>query len=751
MIPITRPDDTIDHWEQPHADGTTSVYSADGKWMYDTKQREQGKDPGASTGNDTNPNAGTTDDDNETGDDGDTGDDNETGDDGDTGDATARTDDDPSGLRGGAGGEPSRIAHITKAGDTLVDERNTNTGNPTQRPEGPDLSGEPTSPDDLGEPRTDDESGAHGGSATTSGGAGVTVGPLDPQTTNTGNPDNRPQGPTADPSTLPPENGTGTGRPSGSGHYAGITPDQTGGGADLSQGLGVSRGPTFDLDDDDDGPDLRGVRIGDDDSPFRAVATGDTSATARVWSVGREATIDADNALADVDPTRFEIQDLMSRGVVGGDGGQEFEVPELPWDADPTGAPGLDRPGVDALGLTPPGASDVRAPTVDSIASSIPTFGGPGRGGDLPLTVPGASRPTFPGKDAPLFERAPLERPDEAPTSPESQQPDANDHDPYEVKEPATIDVEPGDDFADDARRDDDSGAHFEIGHPDTSELDLFAVSGGTVFDVRTTNTGNPGHRPEGPSFDPSTLPPDDGTRVGRATGDEDEMDDLDIQRRTVDDDQGGHLEIGHPDTSELDLFEVGGGTVFDVRSTNTGNPGHRPEGPSFDPSTLPTDDGTRVGRDTGDEDEMDDLDIQRRTVDDDQGTPGAAGGGSYSEMTPDQIGGGPDLTQGLGLDRGPTVDLGDSGGFDASAVVVGASDLSHLYVSAPDVDAAVFAPDADLADPPVVEFSADLAADFVVGDTGTQSWLHGSHLDAAADLAIDDGPEYAGDDMVGP
>jgi hypothetical protein len=572
--------------------------------------------------------------------------------------------------------------------------------------------------------------------------AGSASAPLDPQTTNTGNPGHRQDGPTVDPSTLPPDDGTGTGHGSGSGHYSGITPDQTGDGADLNQGLGVDRGPTVNLGDNRF--DLRGLRLGDGEPPLRAVAGADgSSVDSRAWSANRPGADQLDHVdpagAAAVDPTRFEIQDPMGQPAVGGD---EFEAPELPWDADPTGVPGLVREGVDSLGITPPGTPGRTPPTAGSITSSIPSFDGPGRDGGLSLTIPGAARPVVPGADTPVFQRGPIGGENSSTPLPESQQPDADD-DPYEVRDPGGIDVEPGDDYADE-RRDDESGAHLAIGHPDTSELDMFDVAGGAVFDVRITNTGNPANRPEGPSFDPSTLPPDDGTRVGRATGDEDEMEDLDIQRRTVDDDgSGGVLPIGHPDTS--DMFDVVGGAAFDVQTTNTGNPGLRPEGPSFDPSTLPPDDGTRVGRDTGDEDEMDDLDLQRRTVDGDEGTPGQSGGGDYGEMTPDQIGGGPDLSQGLGIDRGPTVNLGS--GVDPGAVIVGATNLSQVTV---DAGAAEFAPAADIADPSAVDVAVDFSFEPALADPGSQAWLHGTH-DVATDPVVDVGSEYPGDDMIGP
>jgi hypothetical protein len=65
-----------------------------------------------------------------------------------------------------------------------------------------------------------------------------------------------PEGPTLDPSTLPPDDGTGTGRPTGSGHYTGITPDQTGDGPNLDQGLGIDRGLTVNLGDPYDLSDL---------------------------------------------------------------------------------------------------------------------------------------------------------------------------------------------------------------------------------------------------------------------------------------------------------------------------------------------------------------------------------------------------------------------------------------------------------------------------------------------------------------
>jgi hypothetical protein len=590
------------------------------------------------------------------------------------------------------------------AGGTVVDERTTNTGNPRHRPEGPDTT-DPSTIDhsddpDHGEPRTDDESGAHGGPVPSSGdaGGGVTVNstsgsgggagnrtgvgvggsgsaPLDPTTTNTGNPDHHQPRPTADPSNLPPDDGTNSDRPTGSGHYNGITPDQTGDGPNPNQGIGIDRGPNVNLGDNRF--DLTGIRVGDapgTDSPLRAVDEGRASAAAFARPDGFE--------IQDlhVNPDGFEIQDLMSRrpdGFVETAADDDFEVPELPWDGDPTGVPGLTQPGVDSLGLRLPGTSDgadPTPPTADSITSVLDAIGGPGRGGDLPLGVPGAARPTFPGADTPVFDRGPREQPrGTEPASPAPQEPANEDENPYEVKEPADdFGPEKGDEDVTE-RVDDESGAHLEIGHPNTSELDMFDLSGGTVVDVRNTNTGNPDHRPEGPSLDPSTLPPDDGTGEPR-----------------TDDESGAHLEIGHPDTSELDMFDLSGGTVVDVRNTNTGNPDHRPEGPSLDPSTLPPDDGTRVGLTTGDEDEMEDLDIQRRTVDGDQGGPltdptspvGGTGGASYAEMTPDQTGGGPDLNQGLGLDRSPVPTFEDDR-IDLTGVVIGEAAGADLIAPA--------------------------------------------------------------------
>ena len=114
------------------------------------------------------------------------------------------------------------------------------------------------------------------------------------------------------------------------------------------------------------------------------------------------------------------------------------------------------------------------------------------------------------------------------------------------------------------------------IGGIDPTRLDLVTITtGGTVLDDRTTNTGNPDLQPEGPSFDLDDL---------LVSGDDEPRgDDL----------NGGSGEL---DPQRLDPFTVTiGGTVLDDRTTNTGNPDLRPEGPQFDPSLIPPD----LGNDT--------------------------------------------------------------------------------------------------------------------------------------------------------
>jgi hypothetical protein len=166
------------------------------------------------------------------------------------------------------------------------------------------------------------------------------------------------------------------------------------------------------------------------------------------------------------------------------------------------------------------------------------------------------------------------------------------------------------------ARIDDESGAHSATFDPSRADL-IATTTAGTIVDERTTNTGNPKHQPD----QPTDLPPDDGT------------DPADSPRG---DDPAGNTGFGTaPDPSRADtiITTTTAGTVVDERNTNTGNPQHRPDGPTLDPTTLPPDDGTGTDRPTG--------------------------SGHYTGITPDQTGDGPDLTQGLGIDRGLTVNLG--------------------------------------------------------------------------------------------
>ncbi len=84
---------------------------------------------------------------------------------------------------------------------------------------------------------------------------------------------------------------------------------------------------------------------------------------------------------------------------------------------------------------------------------------------------------------------------------------------------------------------------------------------------------------------------------VQRSTGDEDEMDDLDVQRRTAPTDQGV---IPLPNPAVL---------LPETNSTSA---------PSLINRAVAV--GSQVARSTGDEDEMDDLDVQRRTAPNDLG-----------------------------------------------------------------------------------------------------------------------------------
>jgi hypothetical protein len=244
-----------------HGNESVTVTDADGKPL------AQPSAPGdyPSSGSDTNSDTGTTDDDSDNGsDDGSDDNDDDTGtpvDDGNSGEAVARIDEESSAHS--ATFDPSRADIITTTtGGTVVDERNTNTGNPKHQQDKPTDLPPDDGTDPADSPRGDDPAGNTGfGTApdpsrvdiitTTTGGTVV-----DERITNTGNPDHQPEDPTLDPSTLPPDDGTGTGRPDGSGHYTGITPDQTGDGPNLDQGLGIDRGLTVNLGDPYDLSDL---------------------------------------------------------------------------------------------------------------------------------------------------------------------------------------------------------------------------------------------------------------------------------------------------------------------------------------------------------------------------------------------------------------------------------------------------------------------------------------------------------------
>jgi hypothetical protein len=115
-----------------------------------------------------------------------------------------------------------------------------------------------------------------------------------------------------------------------------------------------------------------------------------------------------------------------------------------------------------------------------------------------------------------------------------------------------------------------------------------------------------PGHDGAPPPTKPSVI---------RTTGDEDEMDDLDVQRRTVSDDASG---------APVPAPRLTGSTVARPAGPGTVQPGQ--DGP---PPVRPS-----IARTTGDEDEMDDLDVQRRVAPSDSGdkplaapTVAAAGG----------------------------------------------------------------------------------------------------------------------------
>jgi hypothetical protein len=85
---------------------------------------------------------------------------------------------------------------------------------------------------------------------------------------------------------------------------------------------------------------------------------------------------------------------------------------------------------------------------------------------------------------------------------------------------------------------------------------------------------------------------------VTRSTGDEDEMDDLDVQRRTAPSDQGDQP-LKNPITSLPNKAPI--------------------LAPAF--GKKPAGGAGNVARTTGDEDEMDDLDVQRRSAPSDQGS----------------------------------------------------------------------------------------------------------------------------------
>lgn len=121
---------------------------------------------------------------------------------------------------------------------------------------------------------------------------------------------------------------------------------------------------------------------------------------------------------------------------------------------------------------------------------------------------------------------------------------------------------------------------------------------------------------PEAPTTSGAPPPPKPG--VSRATGDEDEMDDLDVQRRTAPSDLGAQ---------PLATPKVPVGTAAPLAV------------PKAAAGTRP---GSSVSRTTGDEDEMDDLDVQRRTAPSDLGAaplpaPGSVlgKGGSAAPTSP--------------------------------------------------------------------------------------------------------------------